>query len=190
MANALNATPGDTRRAAALGDHWRFFLIEGIVLVVLGAAAILVPVVASLAVAVLLGWLLLMSGVVGLFMTLKSRGAPGFGWSLLSAVVGIVAGVVLLAWPLSGVLSLTLVLSTFLVIEGIVTIFYALEHRRSAGQWGFMVFSGLVDLALAAMIFEGWPGTAAWAIGLLVGINLLFGGAALTTMALKARPGR
>jgi uncharacterized membrane protein HdeD (DUF308 family) len=175
--------------ATSLHQHWKFFLIEGIVLLVLGIAAIIVPPLATVAVEIFLGWIVLLSGIVGLAMTVRARGAPGFGWSLLSAIVGIVAGGVLLAWPLSGVLSLTLVLTAFLVIEGIASIMYALDHRRElTRQWGFMLISGIVDLILAGMIFVGFPGTAAWAIGLLVGINLVFGGSALIAMALHARP--
>lgn len=172
----------------SLHAHWMFFLIEGIILLALGVAAIVVPPVATVAVAILIGWLVLVSGIVGLASTLRARGAPGFGWSLLSAIIGIVAGVVLLAWPLSGALSLTLILTVFLAIEGIASIMYALDHRRElTPRWGFMLVSGVVDLILAGMIFAGLPTTAAWAIGLLVGINLVFGGVALIAMALHAR---
>jgi len=174
--------------ANSLHAHWRFFLTEGIILLVLGALAIVVPQIATIAVDVLIGWLLLMSGIVGLITTLRTRSAPGFGWSLASAAIGIVAGIVLLAWPLSGALSLTLILTVFLVLEGVVTILYAFEHKRElSGRWGVMLFSGGVDLILAGIIFAGLPGTAAWAIGLLVGINLVFGGSALIAMALHAR---
>src|ERR1700738_4927770 len=79
--------------------HWRLFLTEGIILFILGVLAIVVPPIATIAVEILIGWLLLMSGIVGLIATLRTRSAPGFGWSLASAVIGIVAGVVLLAWP-------------------------------------------------------------------------------------------
>jgi uncharacterized membrane protein HdeD (DUF308 family) len=107
---------------------------------------------------------------------------------LLSAVLGIVAGIVLLRWPLSGAVSLTLILTVFLVIEGITSILYALEHKRElSGRWGLMLLSGIVDLCLAGMIFAGFPGTAAWAIGLLVGVNMVFGGSAVIAMALHAR---
>jgi uncharacterized membrane protein HdeD (DUF308 family) len=172
----------------ALREHWVMFLIEGIVLVVLGALAIVVPQIATLATAILVGWLFLISGVMGLIGTFWMRQAPGFWWSLLSAVLGIVAGLVLLAWPVSGVVSLTLVLIVFFIVEGIATIMFALDHRTQlSGRWGWMLASGIVDLILAAMIFAGLPGTAAWAIGLLVGINMLFGGASLIAMALHAR---
>ncbi len=174
--------------ATSLHDHWVFFLIEGIILLGLGLLAIVVPEVATVAAAIFIGWLVLASGIVGLIMTFRARGAPGFGWSLASAIIGVVAGVVLLAWPLSGALSLTLILTVFLLFEGIASIMYALDHRReSSPRWGFMLFSGIVDLILAGMIFAGLPATAAWAIGLLVGINLVFGGTALIAMALRAR---
>ena len=174
--------------ANSLHAHWRLFLTEGIVLLVLGVLAIVVPPIATIAVEVLIGWLLLMSGIVGLVATLRMRGAPGFWWSMVSAILGIVAGIVLLRWPLSGAVSLTLILTVFLVIEGVATILYALEHKREvSGRWGVMLFSGIIDLILAGMIFAGLPGTAAWAIGLLIGINLVFGGSALIAMALHAR---
>jgi uncharacterized membrane protein HdeD (DUF308 family) len=177
-----------TAVAASLRLHWRAFLIEGIVLLILGIFAILIPVVATIAVEVFVGWVLLLSGVVGLISTVRMRGTPGFGWSLLSAVVAIAAGAVLLAWPLSGVLSLTLILTAFLTIEGVASIMMALSHRHGfSARWALLLVSGVIDLILAAMIFLGLPGTAAWAIGLLVGINMVFGGSTLISMALQAR---
>jgi uncharacterized membrane protein HdeD (DUF308 family) len=174
--------------ANSLHTHWRLFLTEGIILFVLGVLAVVVPPIATIALEILIGWLLLVSGVVGLIATLRARSAPGFVWSLVSAILGIAAGIVLLGWPLSGALSLTLILTVFLVLEGVVSILYALEHKRElSGRWGAMLFSGIVDLILAGIIFAGLPGTAAWAIGLLVGINLVFGGSALIAMALHAR---
>jgi uncharacterized membrane protein HdeD (DUF308 family) len=128
------------------------------------------------------------SGIVGLVTTFYMRRAPGFWWSLFSALIGTVAGVVLLLWPLNGALSLTLILTVFLAFEGIVSIMFAFDHRRElSGRWGMMLLSGIVDLILAGFIFSGLPGTAAWAIGLLVGINLVFGGTAVIAMALHAR---
>ena len=107
---------------------------------------------------------------------------------LVSAVIGIAAGIVLIRWPISGTVSLTLVLIAFFIIEGIVTLMYAFEHRAQlSGRWGWMLASGIVDLILAGIIFAGLPETATWALGLLVGINLLFGGTAMIGMALAAR---
>jgi uncharacterized membrane protein HdeD (DUF308 family) len=174
--------------AGSLRAHWKFFMGEGVVLLILGLVAIILPQIASVAIAILIGWLLLMSGIVGLLSSFAARHAPGFGWSLLSAVAGIVAGVVLLSSPLSGVVTLTLVLSAFLCVEGVVSIFYSLEHRRElSGRWAMLLLSGVVDLLLAALIFAGLPASAGWAIGVLVGINLVMGGSALMAMALHAR---
>src|SRR5258708_10232472 len=172
----------------SLRAHWKFFLIEGIVLLILGAIAVGVPPVATVAVELFIGWLILLSGLLGLVMVFETRGSAGFGWSLLSALLGIVVGVVLLIWPLSGVLSLTVMLTAFLTLEGVASIMYALAHRReSSSRWELMLVSGIVDLILAGLILAGLPGTAVWAIGLLDGINLLVGGLALIAIALQAR---
>ena len=89
------------------------------------------------------------------------RQAPGFWWSLVSAILGIAVGIVLLLWPLRGVLSLTLVLIVFFVIEGVASIMFALEHKRElSGRWGWMLASGIIDLILATIILAGLPGTA------------------------------
>jgi uncharacterized membrane protein HdeD (DUF308 family) len=177
--------------ATSLREHWGMFLAEGIILLILGLAAIVLPPIATFAVEILIGWLLLISGIVGLITTFRMRHAPGFWWALVSAILGIAAGVVLLRYPLSGMLSLTLILTVFFVIEGVASILYALEHKRElTGRWGWMLVSGIVDLILASIIFLGLPGTAAWAIGLLVGINMVFGGSALIAMALGARTAR
>lgn len=174
--------------ARSLHEHWVLYLIEGVVLIVLGATAIVLPPIATLAVTILIGWLLLVSGIMGLITTFWMRHGPGFWWSLLSAVLALVVGVLLLASPLRGAVSLTIVLVAFFIIEGVASIMFALDHKRElSGRWGWMLASGIVDLILAALIFAGLPSSAAWAIGLLVGINLIFGGAALMSMALHAR---
>lgn len=174
--------------AKSVRDHWGLFLVEGIILVILGVLAILIPPLATLAVTILFGWLLLISGIVGLITTFVARHAPGFWWSLLSAVLGIAAGIVLLVWPGSGALSLTFLLIAFFLIEGFASIMFAIDHRRQlSGRWGWMLTSGIVDVVLALIIFSGLPGTAFWALGLLLGVNLVFGGFAMIAMALHAR---
>jgi len=173
---------------SAIHAHWGLFLAEGIILIVLGIAAIMLPLIATLAFTIIIGWILMISGLVGLFTTFWARQAPGFWWSLVSALIAIAAGVVLLLFPISGSISLTLVLIAFFVVEGIASIMYGIEHRNQlTGRWVWMLVSGIIDLILAAIIFAGLPGTAAWALGLLVGINMVFGGGALIAMALAAR---
>jgi uncharacterized membrane protein HdeD (DUF308 family) len=171
-----------------VGHHRVLFLSEGIALLVLGTLAIIVPALASLAATLVLGWILLLSGIVGLIATIRARHAPGLWWSLISALIGIVAGALLLGWPLQGMFSLTAVLIAFLILEGVVSILYALEHRRGvSGRWGWMLASGILDLVLGGLLLAGLPGSAVWALGIIIGINMIFGGWALIAMALAAR---
>src|SRR3954471_5880981 len=173
---------------AAVKAHWKAFLFEGSVLALLGLAAMIVPPLASLAVTIFLGWMFLISGIAGLFVTYWARQMPGFWWSLLSAALAVLAGGILLARPMQSVLTLTIVVGVYFLIEGITTIMYALEHRRELSErWSWLLVSGVMDILIALIVIAGLPGSAEWAIGLLVGINLLFGGATLIGMALAAR---
>ena len=177
-----------SKMSAAVREHWKAFLFEGILLVILGLAAMIVPPLASLAVTIFLGWMFLVSGIAGLAITFWARQMPGFWWSLVSAALAIVAGVVLLMRPVQGTLTLTIVVGAYFLAEGVTTIMYALEHRRELSErWGWMLTAGLMDIVVAGFIIAGLPGSALWAIGLLVGINLMFGGATLIGMALAAR---
>ncbi|HXP02962.1 MAG TPA: DUF308 domain-containing protein [Stellaceae bacterium] len=172
----------------SIREHWRMYLIEGIILLILGLAAIALPPLAGLATALVLGWLFLLSGVVGLIATFGQRNAPGFWWALLSAAVAVLAGGFLLANPAVGVVTLTYVLIAFFLIDGLLIIVLAFEHRRElSGRWEWMMLGGVMDLILAGIIIAGLPGTLAWALGLLVGIDLVFGGITLIAMAMSAR---
>jgi len=173
---------------AAVTAHWKAFLIEGILLAVLGLAAMIVPPLASLAITIFLGWMFLISGIGGLILTFWARQMPGFWWSLISAALAVLAGGILLARPVQGVLTLTIVVGAYFLAEGVATIMYALEHRRElSSRWSWLLIAGILDLAVSFIIIAGLPGSAEWALGLLIGINLLFGGATLIGMALAAR---
>ena len=183
---------GIAKLSAALGkaihDHWKTFLAEGILLVVLGLVAIVVPPLAGLAATVFFGWMLVFAGVAGILFTLRARQAPGFGWALLSAIVAVAAGAMLLWNPVQGLVTLTYVLTAYFIADGVVHVVFAIAHRRElSGRWEWMMVSGVLDLGLAALVLSGLPGSAAWALGLLLGIDLLFGGMSLIAMALKAR---
>jgi len=134
-------------------DHWLLFFIEGIVFIVLGSLAVAVAPPVSLAVTIIVGWLFLIGGVVSFVTTLIGHRMPGFLWSFLSAAIAILAGGILIWWPLRGVMSLTLVLSAFFFIDGIMSIMYSIEHRRHfSDSWGWILASGIVDLLLAGLI--------------------------------------
>jgi uncharacterized membrane protein HdeD (DUF308 family) len=173
--------------ALTIHAHWKLFLAQGIVMMVLGFLAVAVPILATLAVEIFVGWLFFVAGLFRAVWVWRSRQTPGFAWSLLTAVLAIVLGLVLILRPLAGVLTLTMVLVVFFIIEGIASIIGAIEHRQHLRSWGWVLFSGIIDLLLAYLIWAGWPSSASWAIGLLVGINMLFLGLSLVMTALAAR---
>jgi uncharacterized membrane protein HdeD (DUF308 family) len=105
----------------------------------------------------------------------------------LTAILALVLGLLLVARPLEGVLTLTMVLVVVFLVEGVAAILIALDFHRHLHNWGWILFSGLVDLVLAYLIWKGWPATADWAIGLLVGINMFVLGLSLAMTALAAR---
>src|SRR3981081_3950688 len=148
--------------SAAVRAHWKAFLIEGILLGVLGLAAMIAPLIAGLAFTIFLGWMFLISGVAGLAMTFWARQMPGFWWSLISAALAVAAGIILLTRPAQGVLTLTIVIGAYFLAEGVATIMYALEHRRELSErWSWMLFAGLLDILIAAMISTGHPRSTA-----------------------------
>src|SRR5215204_2705836 len=104
---------------AAVKAHWKAFLFEGIVLALLGLAAMIVPPLVSLAATIFLGWMFLISGIAGLVITYWAREMPGFWWSLFSAALAVLAGLVLLARPAQGVLTLTIVVGAYFLAEGV-----------------------------------------------------------------------
>lgn len=168
--------------------YWLQILAEGIILVILGWLALFLPIFATVTTLnMILGWLFVVSGLIGLVTTAGGRHAPGFWWSLLSAILAIGVGATLMQWPAANSVPIVYVLTVFFVIEGIATIMYAREHRRRlSGRWEWMVASGFVDLALATLVVLGLPATAPWATGLLVGVNMVFGGSAMIAMAIYA----
>ena len=173
--------------AATIHSHWKLFLAQGIVMMLLGLVAVAMPNIATLAVEIFVGWLFFIAGIFRALSAWHARRMPGFGWSMLSALLAVLLGLILIARPLAGVLTLTMVLIAFFVLEGITAIVIAVQHRDHLTSWVWVLFSGIIDLLLAYLIWQGWPSSASWAIGLLVGINLVFLGLSLLMTALAAR---
>jgi uncharacterized membrane protein HdeD (DUF308 family) len=168
-------------------DNWMLFLIQGVILTALGLLAIGAPLLATVVVVKLTGWLFVVGGIVGLVSFFTGRDVPGSIWSLITSVLAILAGIYLLAQPFTGMRTLTLVLAAFFIAQGVSQIFAAFAHKRALKSWGWVLVSGIVDLILAAIILKGWPETSTWVLGLLVGINLLMFGISLIMTAIAAR---
>ena len=167
-------------------EHRKFFIFEGILFIILGFLAIVLPGAMTLGVELFLGWLLLLGGIIQGVRAFSAYRVPGFFASLFGALVSVIVGVLLLVYPLSGILTLTLLLTLFFFIEGIAKIIFAFSMKPNT-NWGTLLISGILSLALAFIIWSGWPGTAIWAIGLLVGINMLFSGCAMTYLGWNAK---
>ncbi|MBI1261742.1 MAG: HdeD family acid-resistance protein [Rhizobiales bacterium] len=189
----MSDLPPDNQKIEAalvrtMHEHWGLFLGEGIIISLLGLGAMLVPFMAGLATTIFLAWLFLLAGGVGLVASYRGRTAPGFAWALLSAIVALIAGFVLLLYPVQGLVTLTYVLVAYFIADGVLMISLALSHRREmSGRWEWLLLNGVIDLVLAGIILVALPEAAVWVLGLLVGIDLLFGGASLIGMALAAR---
>ena len=164
--------------------HWKSFLAEGIFLIILGLIAILVPHFFTVAIVVSLGWILLFGGTFLIARALLFFRMPGFGLWLFMGILQLVIGYLFLAQPLEGILTLTLLMTLFFLLEGIAKISFALMMRPLA-HWGFVLFSGLTALILAVVVWMGWPGTAEWLLGLLFGINMFLGGWSLVNISLR-----
>ena len=173
--------------AATIHGHWKLVLAQGIVMMVLGILAVAEPNVATFAISIFVGWLFFIGGIFRAVWIWRSRAMPGFAWSLLTALLAILFGLILIFRPLTGALTLTMVLIAFFILEGITAIVLAVQHREHLRSWGWVLFSGIIDLLLAYLIWAGWPSSADWAIGLLVGINMLFFGLSLVMTSLAAR---
>lgn len=188
MAISLSAAAEVFREAAreAVKRYSFWYLVQGILLVAAGILAIIYPLITSLAVVVLLGWLLIISGLVHGISLLGARHVPYFWLQLVSVALGVLIGFLLLRDPAQGLLTITLLLIVFFMIEGISKIIFALTIRPFPA-WGWVLASGLVGIILSLVLLVSLPVSAVWLIGVLLGIELISVGAAMTYLAWQVR---
>jgi uncharacterized membrane protein HdeD (DUF308 family) len=157
-----------------------------VLMIIAGLLAIVIPPAAGIAITVLFGWLLIFSGAAHLVFGWHTRGTGGLLWELLLGVVYIVSGVYLLWNPLVGMVTLTLALAIYLFAESILEFVLAVRLRPMRGS-GWLFVDSIITLALAIIIYRTWPANAGWALGLLVGISMLFSGISRLMLSLAAR---
>jgi len=165
-----------------------WYLIEGVLLVVAGMLAIIFPMVSSIAAIVLLGWLLIVSGILQGFSLLGARHVPHFWLQLISVVLSILIGFLFLRDPEQGLLTITLLLIVFFMMEGISKVVFALTIKPFP-NWGWVLASGVVGIVLSALLWASLPVTAVWLVGLLLGLQLISVGAAIGYLAWQVRQG-
>lgn len=170
--------------AQLLGPSRGLLIFLGIVLIIAGCAAIAMPLVATLAVELLIGWVLLVSGVMQIIYSFSSRGWGRFSMRFLAGILYLIAGLMLVVHPLRGAIALTVLLGILFIVEGICKIVASIGNREMP-HWNALFLSGILALIVGIIIWRQMPGSALWAIGLLAGINILFRGWALTAIALS-----
>ena len=186
MSTAMPGLPPELREA--LSKNWKVLLIGGIVSVVLGLIAIIVPPLASVGITILVGIILLV-GAVGMVAEAISRGTTGHRiWSAILAVLYVIAGVWLLINPVEGTITLTVVLIVFFLVIGLFRLIAGIQGRSGGvPNAGWMIVNGILSIAIAVLVLLDLPSSAAWAIGLLVGIQLLFAGMMRITPAMAGK---
>ena len=163
-----------------------WYLIQGGLMVLAGVVALVYPLLSSLAVVVLLGWLLIISGVVQGISLIGARNVPHFWLQFLSIILSVVIGLMFLRNPGEGLFTLTMLLIVFFMVEGISKVIFSLTIRPFP-NWAWVLASGLVGISVAVFLWSSLPVTAVWLLGLLLGVLLISEGAALGYLAWQVR---
>jgi len=163
-----------------IDEHKTFFRVGGVVSIIVGVLAILMPTVATLAAELLFG--LTVNGIVGLVTAFWARGSSRVASGFFLSLLALVAGLLLLVYPQSGVFALTIIITGFLAASGVLKLWFATRLERTAGR-GWMIAGGVLSLVLAVLIAVGLPGSALWVIGVFLGVDLIFYGVTLLAVS-------
>jgi uncharacterized membrane protein HdeD (DUF308 family) len=166
--------------------HSLWYLIQGALMILGGILALIYPIMSSVAVVLFLGWVLIVSGVVQGISLIDARNVPHFWLQLVSVVLSIVVGLLLIRNPQQGLLTVTLLLIVFFMVEGFSKVIFSLTIRPFP-NWGWILVSGIIGILLSLFLWANLPVTAIWLLGLLVGIQLISEGAALGYLAWRVR---
>jgi uncharacterized membrane protein HdeD (DUF308 family) len=184
MAQASAAMREAMRETVKRYSTW--YLLEGVFLVIAGVLALVFPYIASVTLVLLVAWILIVSGVLQAIGLIGAKDVPHFWLQLISAALAIVIGVMLLRNPNAGLLVMTILLIVFFIVEGFSKIIFALNIRPVTG-WVFVLLSGVIGILLGAYLWSNMPLSSEWVLGVLLGIQLICEGAALTFLAWTIR---
>jgi uncharacterized membrane protein HdeD (DUF308 family) len=180
----VDVVVAEARRVIAA--RWGWFLALGIILLLAGIAAIAFPLLSTIATKIALGWIFMIGGAVLVVHAFSAQQWSGFLWGFLVGVLYLLAGGYLAFFPLTGILTLTILLAVLFLAEGVLEVVMAVRVRPHEG-WGWLFLSGLIAIAVGVLIALQLPSSAAWAIGLLTGINLISTGWGFVFLALAGR---
>lgn len=185
MATA-NASQGLRGPAAAAKKVTGWFIAMAVLFIILGILAIIEPGVAGLAVTLLVGWLLIFGGVAHFVTAFKGGGTKQVLWQVLIGIVYLIGGYYFVTHPIMGIGTLTLLLAGIILAEGVIEIVAYFRTRLVGGSW-WLLLNGIVTVLLGCLIWFHWPSSSVWAIGILVGVNLLMTGISRLMFGLAAR---
>lgn len=184
MTNQMHGSP--TPMTAVAAEHRGWFIFLGAVLVVAGFVAVAFPFVATIAAKTVVGWLFIIGGVIQIVHAFSTRSWSEFLFDLLIGVLYVIVGGWLAFFPFTGIFTLTVLLAALFIVEGVIEIGMGFRIRPKNG-WVWLLISGIIAIAAGLLILAGLPSTAVWAIGFLVGINLIFSGLSYIFLATAAK---
>ena len=179
-------SPQNNMVADAFKKSANMSILLGVLCIIAGFLAIVSPFVAGTATTVFVGCLILASGILELFGVFRAENWKAGSLAFLSGGLSILCGAILLARPLFGLSVLTMLLVVYFLVDGIGKIFLAFKIKPESG-WGWVLFGGIITTLLALLIWRQWPLSGLWAIGTLVGINILFSGWTMVAVGLAAK---
>ncbi|MFZ3341085.1 MAG: HdeD family acid-resistance protein [Terriglobales bacterium] len=168
-----------------LRHKWGWLLALGICMVILGTIALILSPAATLGTVLVLGWLLVISGVIETIQAFRVRKWAGIFLHLIGGVLGVLVGLLIVTHPLAGALVFTLLLASFFTVIGIFRLVTAIHLKFP--HWGWAALDGAVTLVLGIMLWIDWPGSGLWFLGFAVGVSLLFRGWSYVMFAFAVR---
>jgi uncharacterized membrane protein HdeD (DUF308 family) len=183
----LRASALHNQELVDIHPHWKFFLLEGILVLALGLLAVAWPNITTEGIEQLVGWLFIVGGFIGTATIIRKQHRPASWWPLSSRVMAMAFGVLLVRSPTQGASTLTILMMVLFIIKGVVSIHAALKFHPYPRNWLWTLCGGLVTLGFAYLMWDGWPNSATWVIGLYVGINMIYLGTCLMFTAVAAR---
>jgi uncharacterized membrane protein HdeD (DUF308 family) len=189
MATMTGTANTDTPATPFGGSRWVWMLLLGIVQIIAGAIAIAVPVVGSLAAVAVFGALLIVTAILQLYHAFRVRAWPRSVWYGLGGLLYLIAGILVVAFPLGGAMTLAIIIAISLIAEGSLRVMFGAALRPATGS-GWLIAAGIASIAVGVLLLIGWPSTALWGVGLLLGVNLIFTGATNAGLAIASRTQR
>jgi uncharacterized membrane protein HdeD (DUF308 family) len=184
----MNTNTASSLDGTFVQQNYSRLTIIGAVFAAIGVIAILLPTVATFAAELLVAWMFILWGGAGLWFAWEMRSAPEWRYGAVAFALMLIAGLIFAVFPVAGIETLTVLMMISFLMEGVVSVLLGLRSSVHMSNWGWLIFSGACSLIVGIVILIGWPGTATWTLGLLMGINFLSTGLSLIMLGRSIKP--